>query len=262
MADFNSEWIEIFRVGDYGDKGRFAREDLAMMVGNFKAGLWKPPLVLGHPEHDSPAHGWVKDMRLTADGALEMQGEQVSPELENLVREGRFPNRSIALYLNPKGRGPAVRHVGFLGAMPPELKNLRPIGMRLVPVQFAELGEHVSISTARGSTMHFNETHGLKVNQESLALDARAERIAGDLRKFDPSLSAHEAYRRGLQKAREGNTPVELRFNETAGLKVDRESLRLNARAEEIAADLRLQDRTLSEFAAFKEGLRRARQEV
>src|SRR5581483_727912 len=41
---------------------------------------------------------------------------------EDLVREGRFKKRSISLYRT--ANGPALRHVGFLGAMPPEVKGL------------------------------------------------------------------------------------------------------------------------------------------
>ena len=59
---------------------------------------------------------------------------------------------------------------------------------------------------------------------------------------------------------RSGNV-IEMKFNVGKGQEVDAESQTINARAEQIAADLRKQDPKLSELAAFKEGLTRARQE-
>jgi hypothetical protein len=132
--DFDSQWVEIFRVGDYGAKGEFTAADLDAMVANLAH--WKPPLVLGHPDTDSPAMGWAAEFKREGDRLL-MRAENVQPELRAHVASGRFPNRSIALYTNPKGTGPAVRHIGFLGATPPEVKGLAPI--RFSSSQFVEI---------------------------------------------------------------------------------------------------------------------------
>ena len=51
----------------------------------------------------------------------------VHPALETLVADRRYPNRSAAFYLDPQGKGPVLRHVGFLGGHPPEVKGLAPI---------------------------------------------------------------------------------------------------------------------------------------
>jgi hypothetical protein len=126
MSNFNNQWIEIFRAGDYGEKGNWTPEKLAAVVSNFKSGAWKPPAVLGHPKNDSPAMGWVEDLAL--EGAvLKAKFEKVQPQLEAHVAEGRFPNRSAAFYMDPQGNGPMLRHVGFLGATPPEVKGLEAI---------------------------------------------------------------------------------------------------------------------------------------
>ena len=138
--DFNSQWIEIFRAGDYSDKGNWTSDMLGQVVSNFNSGAWKPPAVLGHPEHDSPAMGWVKELR-EEGGKLLARFENVHPALESLVAEGRYPNRSAAFYLNPQGNGPVLRHVGFLGAMPPEVKSLAPVQFsegRFLAIEFQE----------------------------------------------------------------------------------------------------------------------------
>lgn len=136
MADFNSAWIEIFRAGDYGDKGEWTEGDIDKVVSNFAAGTWKPPAVIGHPQTDSPAMGWVEGLRRENKTLLAKFG-QVQPELEALVSNGRFPNRSAAFYTDPQGKGPILRHVGFLGATPPEVKGLAPV--KFSSTQFTEI---------------------------------------------------------------------------------------------------------------------------
>jgi hypothetical protein len=148
MADFNNEWIEIFRVGDYGAKGKYTAADLDQMVRNFQPATHEPPLALtagdgkaqiGHDDA-APALGWVKDLR--QDGQrLFAQFRQVHPKLEELVRDGRYPKRSVGLYRNPEGKGLMLRHVAFLGAVPPEVKGLANISFRdgeFVAIEFEE----------------------------------------------------------------------------------------------------------------------------
>jgi hypothetical protein len=81
-------------------------------------------VVLGHPEHDAPAYGWVEGVKREANVLL-AKLKQVPPAFEQLVREGRFKKRSIAVYNGPNG--PSLRHIGFLGALPPEVKGLADV---------------------------------------------------------------------------------------------------------------------------------------
>jgi hypothetical protein len=75
--------------------------------------------VLGHPENDAPAFGWVEGLKREGN-VLFAKLKQVSPQLDQLVESGAFKKRSIMLYRDP----PMLRHLGFLGAMPPEVKGL------------------------------------------------------------------------------------------------------------------------------------------
>lgn len=128
FADFDNQWIEIFRAGDYGDKGKYTRADLQRVVANFNPGTHTPPAVIGHPKTDSPAFGWVDAVKVDpVRDVLLAKFKQVHKKLEKSVLKGRFPNRSAAFYLNPEGRGLTLRHVGFLGGTPPEVKGLAPI---------------------------------------------------------------------------------------------------------------------------------------
>ena len=140
MGDFNGQWIHIFDAGNYGDKGNWPVEKLQQVVENFrrlKAGVkvlfaekvlrHNPAAVIGHSHSDrDPALGWVDALQLKG-GQLWAKFRDVHPILESAVAEKRYPERSVELYRDFQGLGPALRRVAFLGAVPPEVKSLQPI---------------------------------------------------------------------------------------------------------------------------------------
>jgi hypothetical protein len=121
------DWIQIFRIGNYEGKLPIAPADLDAMVRNYDPTRHEAPLVLGHPDSDSPAVGWVEALRRMGD-TLWAKVRQVAPELRQAVREGRFKKISMAIYRALEGvSGPYLRHVGFLGAEIPAVKGMTPI---------------------------------------------------------------------------------------------------------------------------------------
>ena len=90
----------------------------------------RAPLVLGHPEVNWPTYGTVKRLSVL-DGAMYAEAE-MSPDLVQLVAHGHYKNVSASFYGVTHKLGGAVefmalRHVGFLGAMPPAIKGLGPV---------------------------------------------------------------------------------------------------------------------------------------
>ena len=121
------DWIQIFRVGDYAGKLPVSLADLDDMVRDYSPQRHEAPLVLGHPDTDSPALGWVEKLWRIGD-ALFAKAVQVAPEFSKSVREGRFKKISMAIYPAFAGTGrPYLRHVGFLGAAAPAVKGMAPI---------------------------------------------------------------------------------------------------------------------------------------
>lgn len=132
------DFIEIFRGGRQVDSAGVAHDGDAMIdtaVAAFSAAKHEPPLVVGHPKDNSPAFGWTEALksvvRLDGTKVLLAKFKEVAPEFEELVKAGRYKKRSAAFY--PDG---SLRHVGFLGAVPPAVKGLADL-------QFAE-GKPVS----------------------------------------------------------------------------------------------------------------------
>jgi len=122
------DWVEIFAGGRQTDcNGRVHDGDalIESAVAGFDPSFHEPPAVIGHPSDDAPAFGLVEALKVDANGdrkVLLARFRDVHAEFADMVKQGRFPKRSAAFY--PDGR---LRHVGFLGAMPPAVKGLKNI---------------------------------------------------------------------------------------------------------------------------------------
>lgn len=125
--------IEIFKAGTrkdaHGVEITLTTEDLQQAVESYAPEYHEAPAVVGHPQHNHPAYGWVKRLELDGD-TLKAEFDQIDPEFAEMVEAGRFKKVSASFYLanspnNPKQGSLYLRHVGFLGAMPPAVKGLR-----------------------------------------------------------------------------------------------------------------------------------------
>ena len=144
--------IEIFRAGQHtamsGEQIGFSEADLSAAAAAYDPSLHEAPVVVGHPQHDAPAYGWVKGLQHDG-GSLSAHLDQVATAFAEAVREGRYKKVSASFYKpdsasNPKPGAYYLRHVGFLGAQPPAVKGLSPIelgeaGDETVTVEFGEV---------------------------------------------------------------------------------------------------------------------------
>ena len=86
------------------------------------------PVVIGHPASNKPAWGWVKKLDFK-DGKLWATLKNVHSGFAAAVRERRYPKISASFYTpnakaNPKPGQISLRHVGFLGSVPPAVPGL------------------------------------------------------------------------------------------------------------------------------------------
>ena len=103
---------------------------LQALANAYSPRLHEAPLVIGHPEHDAPAYGWVTSLTFS-DGALQAETSQCN-ELRQLIDAGHYKKVSASFYEpdaegNPTPTKYYLRHVGFLGAIPPSIKGLRAV---------------------------------------------------------------------------------------------------------------------------------------
>lgn len=116
-------WFEIFCAGEHtdsaGNKAEWTTDDLNEIASLYNPAHHEAPIVLGHPESDSPAYGWVAGLKVE-DSKLLAKPRDLDPGFVDLVKKGRYKKVSIALYPDL-----GLRHVGFLGAVPPAVKGMR-----------------------------------------------------------------------------------------------------------------------------------------
>lgn len=145
--------METLAVGNYtdmnGKKVEVTPDYLNQLAANYDPALHEAPAVIGHPETDAPAYGWVTSVRVNGD-KLEVQFADVEPQFERMVREGRFKKRSLKIYNDPDklpaGRVPYIAHVGFLGATPPAVKGLKNIQLNEAPGFEIEIAGDITFS--------------------------------------------------------------------------------------------------------------------
>ncbi|HGO5823789.1 TPA: peptidase [Mannheimia haemolytica] len=125
--------IEIFKAGKRKDANgvevNLTPDDLQKAVMAYDVNIFEAPVVIGHPEHNHPAYAWVKGLKLEGD-TLKAELYQIDPAFSEIVEKGRYKKVSASFYLpdsenNPKKGALYLRHIGFLGAMPPAVKGLK-----------------------------------------------------------------------------------------------------------------------------------------
>ena len=136
--DTHSKTLSVFRSGRHtsmdGTVLEINEADLQQTVDAYQPALHEAPLVVGHPQHDAPAWGWVAALKLV-NGELQALPRQVDPAFADLVRAGRYKKISASFYTprsanNPRPGVYYLRHVGFLGAQPPAVKGLPDAAFR------------------------------------------------------------------------------------------------------------------------------------
>ena len=120
--------FEIFKTGSHtSDKGiskEYTLDDLNFIANSYNPQVDEAPIVIGHPEDNDPAFGWVSSLAVSEDGKLiaDAPEDKLHPDFLNALKEGIYKKRSISL--TPEGK---LRHIGFLGAAKPAVKGLADI---------------------------------------------------------------------------------------------------------------------------------------
>jgi hypothetical protein len=115
---------EVLRAGSFtdssGTRHTFGPEALLRIVHFYDPIRNPAPVVLGHPSDSQPVYGWVTGLKAQDDRLLAFM--EVSEELASMIQRGAYKKRSCSF--SPDLR---LKHVGFLGAVPPAVKGLRDI---------------------------------------------------------------------------------------------------------------------------------------
>lgn len=151
--------FEIFRSGRHtsmqGAALTYSESDLGAIAAGYDVERHHAPIVVGHPKTDAPAYGWVDALEVR-DGRLVATPGSVDPAFAELVATKRFKAVSASFYpptspVNPTPGTWYLKHVGFLGAVAPAVKGLKP-------VEFAADDEAITIEFADWSTVQLGSS--------------------------------------------------------------------------------------------------------
>ena len=129
--------IEVFRPGTFkpmdGDPITYSVADLRAIADAYDPETAPAPVVIGHPETDGPAFGWVESFDYDAAAErLFANLHEIEPQFAELVKAGRFKKVSMAFFGPDQGHNPVKgawypKHVGFLGAAAPAVSGLKNV---------------------------------------------------------------------------------------------------------------------------------------
>ncbi len=127
--------IEVFRPGTFkpmaGAAITYSAADLKAVADSYDPTTAPAPVVIGHPETDAPAFGWIEKFDYDAQAErLFATIHEIEPEFAELVKAGRFKKVSMAFFSPDQPHNPVSgtwypKHLGFLGAAPPGVPGLK-----------------------------------------------------------------------------------------------------------------------------------------
>ena len=148
--------IHIFRPGaqtcSAGTTTEFTEDTLKATVSAYDPSLHEAPIVVGHPNDNAPAYGWIGRLEYSEGQGIFAEPKDLEPQFAEMVKAGRFRKVSASFYTPTAPQNPCpgayyLRHLGFLGAQPPAVKGLKPI-------EFAEEAGTIEFSGDFGSSPH------------------------------------------------------------------------------------------------------------
>ena len=154
--------IEVFRPGTFtpmqGEAITYSASDLKAMADAYDPQTAPAPIVVGHPETDAPAYGWIEGLEYDPrEGRLFANLGDIEPQFADLVKAKRFQKVSMAFFSPNQSCNPVPgtwypKHVGFLGAAAPAVSGLK---------NAAFAGEADVVFTANFGERGFEITAGL-----------------------------------------------------------------------------------------------------
>ena len=169
--------FEIFRTGTHtslnGQTKDFSETDLDTIASSYDPQQHEAPIVIGHPETNAPAYGWIEKIKRVGDRLIAFP-KQVSSEFSELVKTGAFKKRSISITPDLQ-----LNHVGFLGAAAPAVKGLKD-------VEFAE-----NVDELEFASFEFDPVLELEPDLElnnSLLLSEKLDQFSKEISSLKTSL--------------------------------------------------------------------------
>ncbi len=256
--------VESLRPGMFPDtSGRaytFTRADLDDIAASYDPDLFKAPVVIGHPQNNHPAWGWIDRAIVGADDKLRVEFSAVDPAFAAAVDKGHYQKVSLALFApatpgNPTPGKWYIRHLGYLGGAAPAITGLKSAdfaGPAEGIVEFAGWDELANAGLWRSLREWFINKFGLEEADRALP-GYEVASVEDGARAPDPSPET------SLSPAFATSTTQEVTVTEQEAAQLRAANARLQtqlaaAQAAELAAKIAAAHQSNVEFAASLTG--------
>lgn len=174
--------FEIFRTGTHtslnGHTKEFSEADLDTIASSYDPQQHEAPIVIGHPETNAPAYGWIEKIKRIGDRLIAFP-KQVSNEFAELVKTGAFKKRSISITPDLQ-----LNHVGFLGAAAPAVKGLKD-------VEFAENVDELEFASFELEEFEDPNNEAIEqLNNETMQQSSNDSQLLSKLEAFAQEISS------------------------------------------------------------------------
>lgn len=177
--------IKMLKPGTFkamnGQKYSFTAADLQAAAAAYNPSIYAAGLVKGHPEHDAPRFGELESCEFNE--FLLGVPANVTPSFREEVNSGQYPYVSLSLYgkNHPDNPVPGVfypRHLGFLGAMPPAVKDLGKVELGEDPgeiinlcarIEFGDYNDRLVYRILRGFKTLLSESVGHEKTESAVS---------------------------------------------------------------------------------------------
>lgn len=181
--------FEIFRTGTHtslnGQTKEFSEADLDTIASSYDPQQHEAPIVIGHPETNAPAYGWIEKIKRIGDRLIAFP-KQVSNEFAELIKTGAFKKRSISITPDLQ-----LNHVGFLGAAAPAVKGLKDVEFTENPdeLEFASFEfDPVALSEEKGENLELEPD--LEPNNETVEQLNNHSQLSAQLAQFSNEIAS------------------------------------------------------------------------
>lgn len=193
-----------------GNTREWTTKDADKIVSSYAAREADAPVVIGHPRDNSPAYGWILDLKRDGEKLL-AKVKPTSKEFVGWLRKGLY--RHVSMSVRPNL---TLRHVGFLGAAPPAVKGLK------MP-EFAD-EEFTEIEIEVPGTQAKEDTQVTVTEKEFTELQKNNEELTKDKEKLE------QAFKELKEKTDKLESDFQSTEEEKAAARKELKKLRLNAR--------------------------------
>ncbi len=201
------DWIPVFQGGRQIDSAGCVHDGDALIdkaLATFNAAKHEPPVVIGHPVENAPAYGWVEGLKKQGNLLL-AKFKQVEPGFADMVKRGLFKKRSAAFY--PDG---TLRHVGFLGAVPPAVKGLPDVAFAEANAMTFEFSDYQTVWAWESIARLFGKVRDYLIEKDGME---KADQVISAY-QIEEITAAAEKGKQEIQRDASEQTPQITNYNE------------------------------------------------